>query len=195
MVHHSEPDTTNIILLCDDACMPGLYATMNSVVANCKTPEHLHFYIGLDTKEGVHSIAYALTALFGNDVADITVVDVRSVTHLVRWYEEISKLLTQQRTANLMNYARFFVADMFPQLASNPKNTYVYMDVDKIIYGDVRQHDLELKSKYGQGGSENAGVINDDDGQFVVVGLDSSRTVGRITTKTRRTLRHGGEKG
>jgi lipopolysaccharide biosynthesis glycosyltransferase len=177
MVRDSEPEPTNVILLCDDACMKGLFATINSVVRNCATPEHLHFYVGLSTNQpgGVDAVAYTLSALFGNAVSDITVVDVNSVGHLVQWYKDISKLLTTQRTANLMNYARFFVADMFPRLAADPKNTYVYMDVDKIVYGDVRAHDLELRSKYGQGGSDTHELC--DDGQFVVVGLDDSRTV------------------
>ena len=117
MVCTSDPEPTNVVFLCDDACMRGLYATINSVVSNCKTPEHLHLYVGLDTKEGVTTVAYTLMALFGSAVRDITVVDVHSVSHLVAWYGEISKLLTLQRTANIMNYARFFVADMFPQLA------------------------------------------------------------------------------
>jgi|AntAceMinimDraft_1070359.scaffolds.fasta_scaffold52968_2 hypothetical protein len=59
----------------------------------------------------------------------------------------------------------------FPNLALHPTNTYIYMDVDKIIYGDVRKHDLELKSRYGTSG--------DSCGQFMVVGLDDSRTVFR----------------
>lgn len=176
MVCTSDPEPTNVILLCDDACMIGLYATINSIVSNCKTPEHLHFYVGLDTKDDVISVEYALMALFGSAVRDITVVDVRSVSHLVEWYGQISKLLTIQRTANIMNYARFFVSDMFPQLAANPKNSYIYMDVDKIVYGDVRAHDLELRSKYGHCGTEGT----DSGGQFMVVGLDESRTVGKL---------------
>lgn len=176
MVCTSEPEPTNVILLCDDACMHGLYATMNSIVANCKTPEHIQFYVGLDTKEDVTTVAYALMALFGSTVRDITVVDVRSVSRMVAWYGEISKLLTPQRTANIMNYARFFVSDMFPQLAANPKNSYIYMDVDKIVYGDVREHDLELRSKYGQCGTEGT----DSGGQY-------SWDQGSITGRSRST--------
>lgn len=176
MVVERDPDPTNVVLLCDDACKRGLYATMNSIITNCATSEHLHFHVGLDTKGSIDAIAYTLTALFGNAVRDITVVDVHSVGHLVSWYHDISKLLKEQRTANMMNYARFFVADMFPQLASDPENTYVYMDVDKIVYGDVRAHDLELRAKYGRGGTQTN--ESSDDGQFMLVGLDASRTVG-----------------
>jgi hypothetical protein len=113
MTYATDQDATNVLLLCDDGMSAGLFATMNSVISNCATPLSLHFYIGLDAASGsVEAVAYTLSSLFKSSVRDITVVDVRSVTRLVVWYDEVSKLLTAQRTANIMNYARFFVADM-----------------------------------------------------------------------------------
>lgn len=163
------PPPTHVVLLCDENIEQGLFATINSIVANCATPNDLHLHVGLESSR-IEACAEELEALFGDKVRALEVVDVHSVPTIVPWYRRVSAMLGVKRTSNLMNYARFFVADMFPSLASDPRNTYVFMDVDKIVYGDVRAHDLELRARFRE-----ANV----DGQFLVVGLDASRTVFR----------------
>ena len=152
------PPPTHVVLLCDENIEQGLFATINSIVQNCATPRDLHIHVGLDSSR-IAECAEELEALFGDKVRALEVVDVHSVPTIVPWYRRVSAMLGVKRTSNLMNYARFFVADMFPSLASDPRNTYVFMDVDKIVYGDVRAHDLELRAR-----SREANV----DGQFLV---------------------------
>ena len=161
---------THVVLLCDENIEEGLFATVNSIVANCASPRDLHFHVGLESSR-IRECAEELDALFGGKVRAIDVVDVHSVPGIVLWYRRVSTMLGVKRTSNLMNYARFFVADMFPSLAADPRNTYVFLDVDKIVYGDMRAHDLELRARYDTG-SETA-----TSGQFLVVGRDESRTV------------------
>jgi lipopolysaccharide biosynthesis glycosyltransferase len=168
-VKEEESPATHVVLLCDENIEQGLFATINSIVANCATPRDLHFHIGLESSR-IRECAEELDALFGDKVRAMDVVDVHSVPGIVPWYRRVSAMLGAKRTSNLMNYARFFVADMFPSLASDPRNTYVFLDVDKIVYGDMRAHDLELRAKYD---------ASDRDGQFLAVGLDESRTVFR----------------
>ena len=160
---------THVVLLCDENIEQGLFATINSIVANCATPKDLHLHVGLESSR-IEACAEELQALFGDKVRALEVVDVHSVPTIIPWYRRVSAMLGAKRTSNLMNYARFFVADMFPSLASDPRNTYIFMDVDKIVYGDVRAHDLELRARFREA---------NDDGQFLVVGLDASRTVFR----------------
>ena len=128
------PPPTHVVLLCDENIEQGLFATINSIVANCATPNDLHLHVGLESSR-IEACAEELEALFGDKVRALEVVDVHSVPTIVPWYRRVSAMLGVKRTSNLMNYARFFVADMFPSLASDPRNTYVFMDVDKIVYG------------------------------------------------------------
>ena len=160
---------THIVLLCDENIEQGLFATVNSIVANCATPEDLVFHVGLDSSR-VRETEHELQALFGDKTREIEVVDVNAFPNIAQWYHRINTKLGVKRTSNLMNYARFFVAEMFPSLAADSQNTYIFLDVDKIMYGDIREHDSQLKGKY-RGATK--------DGQFLVVGLDDSRTVFR----------------
>ena len=167
---HVDTPATHVVLLCDENIEQGLFATINSIVQNCATPRDLHIHVGLDSSR-IAECAEELEALFGDKVRAVEVVDVHSVPDIVPWYRRVSAMLGVKRTSNLMNYARFFVADMFPSLASDPRNTYIFVDVDKIVYGDVRRHDLELRDRLCE--------ANREDGQFLAVGLDESRTVFR----------------
>ncbi len=119
----------SVALCTDEYGLAGLIITINSMIKNCSNPSRLRFYILVSEQVFKDLLIQYSTKLFGNVNVKIEVVP-KDIEHVIPGYNEYCK--GNIHCKNLMNFSRFFIGDIFPELQS-----YLYIDTDYLIVDDI----------------------------------------------------------
>jgi lipopolysaccharide biosynthesis glycosyltransferase len=122
-------DKISIALCTDEYSLAGLFVTVNSIIKNCSTPSRLEFYVVISENIFKHLLERYSTKLFGDVKVKIEIIN-EEIEGRILGYKEFCR--DNLHCKNLMNFSRFFIGDIFPELHS-----YIYIDTDYLIVDDI----------------------------------------------------------
>lgn len=124
-------DQISVVLCTDEYNLPGLFVTVQSIFKNCSTPSRLYFYVIVSEQSIKDLLEFHRTLLFENIQIQIQVLNQENQAKIAN-YKEFCE--SNAHCKNLMNFARFFISDIFPEI-----NTYLYIDTDYLVIDDITQ--------------------------------------------------------
>ncbi|CAH1775439.1 unnamed protein product [Owenia fusiformis] len=116
-----------VCLTGDSSRIGGMISAINSVQANTK--HHVKFYLVTDEKNVAHLKNY------------IEKTSLRNIDYTIKVFNEDlvkNKVLVRggrQELASPLNYARFYISEMFPELSGR----LIHLDDDTIVQGDIAE--------------------------------------------------------
>ena len=120
----------NIVLLADDNNMQGMYALINSVIQNCKNISKIKFNVLVyNNKKQVETTIKTFPSI------NYTIQNFIDYPEYVKFLKANLKVRGGKKfnyIANIMNFARFYIDSIFPEL-----NTVLYLDTDTIVQVDI----------------------------------------------------------
>jgi len=122
-------DKISIALCTDEYNLAGLFITINSIIKNSSTPSRLEFYVLISEQVFKLLLERYSMKLFGDVKVKIEVIN-QEVEGRILGYKEFCK--DNLHCKNLMNFSRFFIGDIFPELGC-----YIYIDTDYLIVDDM----------------------------------------------------------
>lgn len=131
----------DIILCSDKNQYLGMFGTINSIMKNTKNPINIHIH--LLVKDGEYDLCNNLVKKhFPNYNIDIKEFNNESHVNFLNNNIKVThkKASYVNRVSNIMNFARFYIADIYPELKK-----IIYLDSDMIVQADI--HELYNSAK------------------------------------------------
>ncbi|XP_029643563.1 glycosyltransferase 8 domain-containing protein 1 [Octopus sinensis] len=146
------PNLTNavhVILASDENTIGGMIATMNSIYSNTKHNVMFHLIVS------EHSVDHVVVWLTKTKL-QLTNYEVRPFRK--EWVKDKIKVHSgRKELSNPLNYARFYLPKLFPNL----KKRVIYIDSDCIVQGDIHQlYSMKLKPGHIAAFSEDCSGIS-----------------------------------
>ncbi|MGH8065689.1 MAG: glycosyltransferase [Candidatus Entotheonellia bacterium] len=117
----------DIVFVTDRNQLVGMLAAMNSVIQNCRRDRGLRFSIVSDADSHA-DVLHHTNHLFGQANVNVRVV----AFHPPAFLQENIRVNRGGRLSNLMNYTRFYLHQVLPDL-----DKIIYLDADVIVQGDI----------------------------------------------------------
>ena len=122
-------ETCNIIFSLNIALYVPLNAAINSIVRNCKSPDTVFFHIVIPPEE---EAVFIKKVIFRHPSLSIQLFPFQAPVRLREYiYSRYGK---NNETGKYMNYARFYLKELFPQLSK-----VIFLDPDLIVLDDIEK--------------------------------------------------------
>ncbi len=118
-----------IILCTDEYNLAGLFVTMNSIYKNCSDSSRLEFYI-LVNESFIKNTIYVAVEKFFKGIKIRVEVFGSELTKKIAGYQDFCR--NNAHCKNIMNFSRFFIPELFPEVQG-----FIYMDTDYLVIDDI----------------------------------------------------------